>query len=217
MYKTKTTNCLLSYLLLAFLILNAPVLLAQKIVDSGAQSAGFRFSTDLTETVPVIHYQQNIQMLSGIDDRPSLNIFGSGRVVVHFPVYMKKAGDYEMLLDGSELVDLIQSLSGNGIMNFDEKKVKGKLRSYKKALKAKGQFYEVSDAVETVIDIRLDEFQKNKTSKKIKKFHKKFKWKNIEHDAARYKNESEIKDANKSVMQLRALMKDARLVKKDGR
>ena len=217
MYKLKATNNFVKCVLVMFLSLNTSVLLAQKIVDSGAQSAGFRFSTDETVTQLIIHYQQNIQMLSGIDDRPSLKVYGSGRVVVHFPVYMKKAGDYEMQLDDEELVDLIQSLSSNGVMDFDEKKIKRKLLTYKKALKAKGQFYEVSDAVETVIDIRLDEFQKNKTSKKLKKFHKRFKWKNIEHDAARYKNESEIKDASKSVVQLRALMKDARLDKKGGR
>ena len=210
MYKNKTIN----YFLLVFLLLNAPVLLAQKIVDSGANSAGFRFATDLTEAEPVIHYQQNIQMLSGIDDRPSLKVFGSGRVVVHFPVYMKKAGDYEMQLDDEELVDLIQSLSSNGVMDFDKNKVKSNVQSYKNELRKKGVLYEVSDAVETVIDIRLDEFQKNNKTKNIKSFYKQFKWKNIEQDAARYKQDSDITDAHDSVSHLNRMMKDVRLRKR---
>jgi len=134
-------------------------------------------------------------------------------VLVHYPVYMKKAGDYEMQLDETELVALIQSLSSNGIMTLDEKKVKEKITGHKKALKAKGQFYEISDAVENVIEISLDEYQENKTSKKIKKFYKRFTWKNIEHDALRYKDEIEITRANSSVEQFRTLMKDRRLIK----
>ena len=192
MYKLKATKCFSKFLLLAFLLLNAPVLLAQKIVDSSEISAGFHFSTDEAAATPLIYYQQNIQMLSGIDDRPSLKVYGSGRVVVHYPVYMKKAGDYEMQLDDEELVDLIQSLSSNGVMDFDKNKVKKNVQSYKNELRKKGVLHVVSDAVETVIDIRLDEFQKNNKTKNIKSFYKQFKWKNIEQDAARYKQDSDI-------------------------
>lgn len=208
MYKNKTIN----YFLLVFLILNAPVLLAQKIVDSGANSAGFRFATDLTEAEPVIHYQQNIQMLSGIDDRPSLKVFGSGRVVVHFPVYMKKAGDYEMQLDDEELVNLIQSLSSNGVMDFDEARVKKNIQSYKKMLHAKGQFHEVSDAVVTSIDVRLDEYQKNRSAVKIKNFHKVFHLANIEYAAKKFKQDIDITNANNTVLDLKGFMRDVRLV-----
>jgi len=213
MNSSKTIKKLSACLLLIPLLVTSTALFAQRIVESGDRSAGFRFATDDTVNQPVIHYQQNIQMLAGIDDRPTFKVYGSGRVLVHYPVYMKKAGDYEMQLDETELVALIQSLSSNGIMTFDEKKVKEKITGHKKALKAKGQFYEISDAVENVIEISLDEYQENKTSKKIKKFYKRFTWKNIEHDALRYKDEIEITRANSSVEQFRTLMKDRRLIK----
>ncbi|GMR01384.1 MAG: hypothetical protein BMS9Abin19_0763 [Gammaproteobacteria bacterium] len=214
MYKFKAKKYFYSCLLLVFLLSNAPVLLAQRIVDSGVQSAGFRFSTDKAAAVPIIHYQQNIQMLSGVDDRPSLKVFGSGRVVVHYPAYMKKAGDYEMQLSIVELVALIHSLSSNGIMDFDEKKITDKIKIDKKASIKKGEYYKVSDSVESVVDIRLDEYQKNTASVKLKGFSKHFKWKNIEHDAIRFKNVSEVARANLSIVHLKALMKDARLVKR---
>jgi len=214
MNQFKTTKIFYSCLLLVFSLSNAPVLLAQKIIDSGVQSAGFRFSTDKTAAVPIIHYQQHIQMLSNVDDRPSLKVFGSGRVVVHYPAYMKKAGDYEMQLSGIELVSLIHSLSSNGIMDFDEKKVTGKIQISKNASKRKGEYFAVSDSVESVVDIRLDEYQKNTASDNVKGFSKHFKWKNIEHDAARFKNISEVARAHQSIVQLDALMKDVRLVKK---
>jgi hypothetical protein len=214
MYKFNITISLSAFLLFVSLLAGTTDLYAQKIIESSDLTAGFRFDTDAVLTDPVIHYQQNIHMLSAVDDRPSLQVFGNGRVLVHYPVYMKRAGDYELQLDDIELVNLIQVLSAGGILGFDEKKLKEKIRSYKKKLKAKGQLYEISDAVETVVDIKLDEYQKNSKSKKIKGFHKQFKWKNIEHDAARYKHDSDITKANDSITHLKILMKDVRLVKR---
>ena len=215
MYKLNVLKKFSHYLLLIFLLVNAPILHAQKIVASGVSSAGFRFATDDAVSEPVIHYQQNIQMLSGIDDRPSLKVFGSGRVVAHYPAYMKKAGDYEMQMDEVELTTLIRSLSSDGVMDFDEAKVKENVRSYKADHLKKGELHTISDAVETVVDIKLDEFQKNNKAAKIKKFHKEFKWKNIEQDAARYKHDKAITGANRSITSLKELMKDARMVKRN--
>ena len=208
----KFKNCLFACLCSVFLLVQASAAHAQMKVASGEKTAGFSFTTEVAATEPVIYYQQNIQMLANIDDRPSLTVYGDGRVLVHYPVYMKRAGDYEMRLDETELVSLLQSLSANGVIDFDEKKVKQDVRGYKKQLNAKGQFYEVSDAVETSIDIRLDEYQKNASSPKVKNFKTSFKWKNIEQDASRYKNNLAISKANNSVSQLNALMKDDRLI-----
>ncbi len=218
MYQYKVKNCL-SVLLFVFLLTLSLKLLAQtaiiqQIVDSDVNSAGFSFVRNAASAEPVIHYQQNIEMLSATNDMPSIKVYGNGHVLVHYPVYMKKAGDYEMQLDDAELVNFIHSLSNNGIMDFDDQKVKEKKNASKKALKAKGQLYAISDAVEDNIEIKLDEYQKNGLSKKIINFHKQFKWKNIEHDAIRYKQLSEITKANQSILHLKALMNDTRLVKK---
>jgi hypothetical protein len=213
MHRFKVINYSTIYLVVALLVSSATAFSAQKVVKSSNQSAGFSFSMDSATTEPVIQYQQNIQMLSSVDDKFTLTIFGDGRVVVHYPVYMKKAGDYEMHLDMAELENLIQSFSTNGLMNFDEKKARQSVTSHEKALAAQGQFYTISDATETVIDITLDSYQENKRSTEVNNFNKRFKWKNLEHDARRYKNNSAIVKANSSVSQLKALMNDSRLVK----
>ena len=220
MIKVKMQKLLITGLLLP-LLLAASDAYAQKKVISGIDSAGFVIaaqgtSSDSKADEPVIYYQQNIQMLADIKDRISMSIFSDGRVFVHYPVYMKKAGDYEMQLDEPELLTLIQSLSGNGVLDFDEKKVKEKVQAVKNARRAKGELFVISDAVETVVDIRLDEYQKNKTSKIIKKFHKQFRWKNIEQDAVHYKNIAEIASAYRSVKHLQTMMQDKRLVKDNG-
>lgn len=224
--KSHIKKSLSAALMTVFLLVNLSALSAQTVVASDVRAAGFRFSAssvnnkstvDGSVVEPVVHYQQNIQMLSSVDDQPSVRIFGSGRVLVHYPVYMKKAGDYEMQLDEVELVDLVGSLASNGIMDFDEKKVKEKVKADKKASKVKGQFFAISDAVVTIVDIRLDEYQKNRSSNSQTNFRKQFKWENIEHDAVRYKNNSELIKANNSIRRLKLLMSDARLVKKGQR
>jgi len=192
---------------------------AQKRVPAGNDSAGFSFSTGSVDAAgkwispdePIISYRLDIAMLANIDDRPTMSVYGDGRVTVHYPLYMKKAGDYQMQLDEDELVELIQSLSANGVLEFDDRKVKKSIRDKKKQSRAKGQLHAISDAAVTEIDIRLDEYQKNSSASPVKKFHKQFKWANIEHDARRYPKQPDIVDANQSVQRLRSLMKDLRL------
>ena len=194
--------------------MNTTVSFAQKIsVESGEQTAGFSFTADSGVTEPVIFYQQNIQMLSTMKDNATLSIYGNGRVFVHYPVYMKKAGDYEMQLNGTELENLLRTLSRNGVMGFDENKVRGKVETEQKALRAKGRFLSISDTVETSIDIRLVEYRKNASSVIQKNFYKQFKWDNIEHDA-KYYNNTALTKANNSVMLLKGFMRDGRLVRK---
>jgi hypothetical protein len=187
---------------------------------SNNRAAGFSFTRNgiQNRTIsglsvqPVVRYEQNIHMLSSVDDRPSLQIFGDGHVLVHYPLYMKMSGDYEMQLKETELIDLLHSLSGNGVMNFDTKKHKVERQTEEKALKAKGQFFAISDTVGTTVEIRLDEYQRNRSSKKVTGFYKKFNWNNLEQDAKYFKSIKTLALTNQSINEMKALMKDARLV-----
>jgi len=217
MYQLKVVHRISKALLLVLSLSHVPVLFAQKIIESSEQSAGFVYATDEAVSEPIIHFQQNIEMLAGTDDRPSFQVFGNGRVLVHYPVYMKMAGEYEMQFTDQELAVLIGDLAKDGVIDFDETKVKQAVSVEKRAARAKGELYAVSDAVETVIVIQLDEYQKNSSSPKIKKLKKDFRWKNIEQDAAHYRNNIAILKANDSVTKIKGLMNDQRLLKKGQR
>ncbi len=213
MYRFKAMKCLSAYLLTVFLLFNTSVLFAQKIVESSAQSAGFSFATGNAATEPVIHYQQKIEMLSGIDDRLSLSVFGNGQVLVHFPVHMKKAGEYELWLTRSELVRLIQKLSRNGIMDFDHGRVKAEKNSHDLKMKARGQLHYVSDAHETIVDIRLKDYQKTASHPLQPNLRKRFAWKNLEQDARYYKNNRSIQSAAMAIKALDELMHHKKMKK----
>ena len=212
-------------LLLAIMLalLTVSTVQAQKRVPAGNDTAGFSFSTGSLDAAgnsvspgePVVRYRLDIAMLAEIDDRPTVDIYGDGRVTVHYPVYMKKAGDYEMWLQEDELVSLVQSLSESGMLEFDQKKVKQQVRDKEARRRANGQLYAISDSVETIIDVRLDEYQRDSSAKAVKQFHKQFRWTDIEHDARRYPQQREIIEANRSVQKLRGLMKDHRLERRE--
>ena len=215
MSKSKTINYFCTALLPVLLSLNAPVLFAQKIVDSSELLAGFRFDNTAGAAEPIISYQHDIKMLSSTGDMPTVKVYGNGRVLVHYPVYMKLAGDHEMQLDEVELVNFIRAMSDDGMMSFDRKKVAEKMQTAKKAERNKGELFAISDSVESIVDINLDEYQANTLSPKQKNFTKRFQWVDIEHDAKRYKNNTDIVKANQSVLRLQGLMKDSRLLKKE--
>ena len=63
------------------------------------------------------------------DDTPLLRIYGGGRVQVHFPVYMTRAGDYSMQLMPGELDDLLQSAVAGGLVEFNANSVRSDLAS----------------------------------------------------------------------------------------
>lgn len=184
---------------------------ATKSIVSDSRSAGFRFSADAVR--PLLHYQQHVHLIAGTDDRVDIKVFGNGRVDVHVPVYMKRAGDYTLQLDDAELMALMRSMSSKGLMDFDKEKVKQRRDSKMQAMRQRGELYTISDAMDSIVDIQLDEYQRNNRSKKIKAFSKRFKWKNIEQDAKRFNDVPAITDADAALRQLRALMRDPRLVR----
>lgn len=189
-------------LLLVSLLVGTTDVYAQKNIKSTEQSAGFSLATGNATSEPVIHYQQKVQMLSAADDRLSLSVFGNGHVLVHFPVYMKKAGDYELWLSQPELVQLIQGLSSNGIFDFDHARVKGEKNSFDLKMKAKGQLHHVSDDLEIIVDIRLQNYQKTASSPVQPNLVKRFSWKNLQQDARYYKNNQSIQSAAKAIRTL---------------
>ena len=212
--KIATLNIVLRFLLLFALSVTSGISLsAKRVVESGDNSPGFSYSADSGASEPIIRYQLNVEMLANIPDRQTISIFGDGRVVVHNPDYMKKSGDFEMWLTAKELDQLVTDLSNDGLMDFDHEKAQGRVKAAMKAMRDKGRFYAISDDVETVIDIRLEEFQKDKKSKKIKNFNKQFRWKNLPQEAARFSNDTALVRANHAADRLAAMKKDSRLVR----
>ncbi|QFU74633.1 hypothetical protein EY643_02605 [Halioglobus maricola] len=55
----------------------------------------------------MLAYSETPAMLGNADPTPRIRVYSNGRVLVHFPVYMKKAGQYELWLSEAELEQLL--------------------------------------------------------------------------------------------------------------
>ena len=91
-------------------------------------------------------------------------------------------------------------------MEFDRERVSREKNIHDLKMKQKGQLHYVSDSLETVVDIRLKNYQKISTSALQANFSKRFSWKNLEQDARRYKNNHSIQSAAIGIKELDKLI-----------
>lgn len=192
-------------------MLVAAFMLAAEVFAQGGEAPGnppqprFRFSTDAVE--PIIEYVEVHEMLAAPDPAPLLRVYGDGRVHVHLPVYMKRAGDYELHLPPAELNALIRSLAQDGIIDFDPVAVEqGRQQAIAQQRATAGTLSAISDATETVITVRLDEYQSAPAAAPILKLNRRFAWKNLEQDARRFPQAQAIQRAAAGQQRLRALL-----------
>ncbi|MEE9422855.1 MAG: hypothetical protein V3V50_06820 [Gammaproteobacteria bacterium] len=165
----------------------------------------FQLSNDANQ--PVITYTLNHAMLETVDETPLLRIYADGKVLAHYPVYMKKAGDYQFQLSKPALVALIQSLISDGVLDFD----KNSARQYKQQMDeqkrlSSGTAYYVSDSSKTIIKINLQNYRSSVIASPISSLQKKFTWDNLQQDAKRYPGSSALTKAAAGAHKLRTLL-----------
>ena len=174
-------------------------------VKARANVAGFALPANSSK--PIIEYRRQYSMLADQDKQPLLQVFADGRVHVHFPAYMKKSGDYQYQLSRAELVALIRKLSSQGVMDFDSAKATREKQLHDQKMRVStGELHYISDSVETELVVRLQDYQKNASTQKQANFNKQLRWKNLEHDARRYKNNRAIQSAAAGVSELNKML-----------
>jgi len=172
----------------------------------------FEYSEAAAE--PVIEYNLVHHMLAEPDPAPLLRIYGNGRVHVHYPAYMTRAGDYELQLSQPELRTLLRTLATDGIIDFDRaatRHQRQQLAAQQRA--ASGSLFFISDSSDTVIDIRLNEYQKGPGSARVVNLKKRFSWPDLKQDARRFPQLREITNANNAAQRLETLLHHNDLVK----
>ena len=76
-------------------------------------------------------------MIDEPDPIPLLRVYRNGWVQVHFPKYMKRAGDYGLQLTEAEMTALLSSLAAKGLMNFDQAETTQRKEEAKRQLRLK--------------------------------------------------------------------------------
>jgi hypothetical protein len=172
------------------------------------------FEYSQTAAEPVIEYNLVHHMLAEPDPEPLLRIYGNGRVQVHYPVYMTKAGDYELELSQPELRSLLRALATDGIIDFDRAASRDQRQQLNAQQRtASGTLFYISDSSDTVIDIRLKEYQKGPGTARVLNLKKHFSWPDLKQDARRFPQLREITNASNAAQRLETLLHRNDLVK----
>ena len=111
----------------------------------------------------VIQLSQDLGILDA-DQTPLLRVYGDGLVRIHFPVYMKRAGDYTLQLTQSELQSLLAQFVEGGLIDFSPAATRAQMRGLAAARRAQappGQPRPLtmrSDPTTVTIEVRLSRY-----------------------------------------------------------
>ena len=176
-----------------------------------SQQPVFAFPAD--SDMPVISYSSTPEMLGDPDTSPRIQVFGDGWVWVHYPVYMQKAGDYELYLNPGEVRQLLVAMSG--VFDFDVNAVGLSLKAIKDAQElSDGRLsYRSEDNVER-FEVLLGSYQSDPGAPG-RAINMDLSWRNIAADARDYPQLDELQKLNSAMHSLRALLSRDDLVKVD--
>lgn len=105
---------------------------------------------------PLLELRYEGGLIKNPDPTPFVRVYPGGRVLIHYPAYMKKAGDYELQLDEQELEELLSSFADREVLTTES----DELAAMAAAARADDQLADVADdhGVRTVVEIRADSF-----------------------------------------------------------
>lgn len=114
------------------------------------------FSYEPTAEEPLLQLSYSGGMIENPDPTPFIRVYPNGRVLVHYPAYMKKAGDYELELNESELAELMAAFADESILKLENEELMGmaaQARSTEDDLRVSN-----THQVSTILEIRADSF-----------------------------------------------------------
>jgi len=179
-------------------------------------AAGSVFEYPRDANYVVIEFSQSQDMILNVDPIPLLRIFGDGRVLVHYPVYMKRAGDYEMRLTDAQLQLLLSSLELKGILTFNLNKISElkKISENKLRFSANNKIQTIrSDDARSKFKVKLTSYQSSTSNVTQTNFLKSIVWKNLKLDALSHPDVTALKNAAAAELELVKYLSHQDLVK----
>lgn len=165
-------------------------------------------STDVYWELPadpdavVVRYQRVIAELEDTDRGPSVTIRANGRMTVHYPRYMKRAGDYETFLGRDQVEAIVNSLIDKQVADVDPRAVGAQAEAL-----AADKLVWASDYTTTVIELNLDNVQPaGETSESPRTLQKTIRWQGLQSQARHHPSVRALQDLAAAARELEALM-----------
>lgn len=195
------------------LVLAMPVLVLSAASSHGQDTPAIAFSQDGGKVI--IQMTRVLGEFRG-DGVPVLRVYGDGTVRVHFPVGMRKAGDYTMRLTAAQLKELLNSLALKGVLDFDSEAVRAEVRAVRakaRAADANSLLRSVSDKTLTHIEVNLASYKAANAGSAETNVQKKVAWAGLRDDAKEYANVDALVGLAAAERELLALTQSANLEK----
>ncbi len=203
------------------------IAIALVAAPAGAQSPGatvpgepgFEYAND-PQTL-VVAFSEALGELAEADPGPTLRLYGDGRLAVHYPAYMQRAGEYSVSLSSKEMHDLVASLVGKRLVEFDTSSVRGRVRAAaaqrRAAAAARGELvlFSASDPSTIEIELNLDRYRPAGPGPELRHVARRISWRGLRADAGRYPEIAELQDLAAAHRELTALMERRDLAKVD--
>lgn len=168
---------------------------------------------DPDPTALLFSYRDIWPELANQDPTPLISIFGDGRVLVHYPVYTPKAGEYELWLQPLELKNLLLSLLAKGVATFEPEAVQrlksSEERQRREVAVGAGSpevFMVVGDST-SVFELHLTGYQPAGSALISGEVHRTISWLGLGTDAKRYPKIEPIQQLRAAEIESRALLK----------
>ena len=113
----------------------------------------FGYAKD-NETI-VVHYSRTPGELEALDSSTTVTVYGSGRVVVHYPEFGKRKGDYRTSMSDNELDELVTTLIDNNVMEFNPQTI---VDSAANARQTQNLVFFIADADVSQFEINLSQY-----------------------------------------------------------
>lgn len=202
--------CLLHAVFAVMFLIAAPLVNAQSQPTPTPQAV-FGFSSGPDNLL--ISYSETAEMLADPDPTPRVQVFGDGWVWVHYPEYMRKAGDYELYLNSVELQDLLQNLSA--VFDFDPQETAQNRDAIEQTRESQqGIVYFRSEGVVEQFVVQLDSYQATPTDSG-RVINLDIAWKNISADAREFPQDNGLQQLAAAKQSIQDLLERDDLVRLD--
>ena len=162
--------------------------------------------------VIVVRYSEVAAELESLGAGRSVEVYGDGRVVSHYPAYMKRAGVHEIRIDEAELEALVTELVEAEVVEYDAEGLRRRREQLSAARRGVPGtvLYEVSDETLITIELNLERYRaRDAPESSDRPVRKRIDYRGLRADELRYPEVEEIQRLARIRDRLRSVMKRA--------
>jgi len=179
---------------------------------ASALAQGPKFDYPADPDFVVLEYSEGSATLAP-EETPRLRLYGDGRLAVHYPDTMRRAGDWEARLTQGEIRSLLASLEAHGVLGFDAADTKQRRQESERARRQReGTVVSVSDDSFMAITLQLRGYTPT-TGKSVSDLHRSVEWRNVQQDAQWYPDVAALRGLAAAERVVRELLEREELVK----